>query len=602
MKGNVFRKFTVVGASLVALVAALPATAAENTSAEDLLNAASNSADWLTVHRTYDAQRYSPLDQINTGNVTNLRVAFTVALGGGEGAGPWPYSNIEATPLVENGIMYMPNGWSQLSAIDIRRAGEGPDMIKWIYDPSVDKDWAANVACCAVNNRGVALWRDSVIMSTLDGRMIRINKDTGEMVWEVKLAEPAIAETITVAPLVVKDLAITGVSGAEYGIRGWLAAVDLNTGKEVWRRYTVPGPGEAGFETWTDSHDAWLTGGGSTWQTGSYDPETNLLIWGVGNPGPDWDHDYRPGDNLYTSGMFAVDADTGAVAYHFQYTPNDPYDYDGINENILVDVNIGGQTRKTFIHADRNGFFYAIDRTNGEFIYGIPFVNDINWTRGLDKVTGLPLDYDPSSDLQVYVAENTPNRANPSALMCPTVPGGKNWMPMSYSPKTGMVYVPTIEACVVTGNEALEPAPMGDIAMREWFTGGFPDTTTSKTLSGEWMHGSLTVIDAANARIVHKVKTRYPLIAGVLTTAGGLVFVIQHEGKFCAFDDQSMAELWCFHTNTLADSPTMTYAVDGKQYIAVSTGGWGLIPAYFFPGTPGLDKVHTANMLWVFTL
>jgi len=397
-------------------------------------------------------------------------------------------------------------------------------------------------------------------------------------------------------------MAISGVSGAEYGIRGWLAAVDLNTGQERWRRYTVPGPGEPGNETWKDDYDAWMTGGGSTWQTGSYDPETNLLIWGVGNPGPDWDNDYRPGDNLYTSGMFAVDADTGQVAYHFQYTPNDPYDYDGINENILVDVNIAGNDRAAFIHADRNGFFYAIDRNNGEFIYGVPFVKELNWTRGLDKVTGVPLDYDPNSDVQVYVAEHTPNRTNKTATFCPNLMGGKNWMPMSYSPRTQMAYIPTIESCITVNNEEETPGADGSFVLREWFSGGMPDVTTAVASDGTKMAGSLTAMDVTTGRMVRKVDTRYPVMAGVLSTAGGLVFVAQHEGKFCAFDDTSLDELWCFHMNTLTDAPTMSFAVDGQQYVAVGSGGWGTVPTYFAPSTPGLEKIRNANILWVFSL
>ena len=590
------------GASLLAVALAVPATASELTTSEDLLNAADNGDDWLHTHRTYNSHRFSPLDQINKSNIADLHVEFTIALGGTEGGGFWRYGNIEGTPIVENGTMYMANGWSELMSIDLRKAGQGPDMINWTYDPGVDKDWAGNVTCCAINNRGVAIWEDAVIMSTLDGRMVRLNKSDGGLVWEIQLADPSIAETITIAPLVVKDMAVTGVSGAEYGIRGWLAAVDLNTGKERWRRYTVPGPGEAGHETWKDGYDAWMTGGGSTWQTGSYDPETNLLIWGIGNPGPDWDQDYRPGDNLYTSGMFAIDADTGAVAYHFQYTPNDPYDYDGVNENPLVDINIGGKDRKTFIHADRNGFFYAIDRTNGEFIYGVPFVKELNWTRGLDKVTGLPLDYDPSSDIQVYVAENTPNRTNKTATFCPNLMGGKNWMPISYSPQTQMAYIPTIESCITVNNEEETPGANGSFVLREWFSGGMPDVTTAKSTSGETMAGSLTAVDVTTGRIVRKVDTRYPVMAGVLSTAGGLVFVAQHEGKFCAFDDTTLDELWCFHMNTLTDAPTMSYAVDGKQYIAVSSGGWGTVPAYFAPSTPGLEKIRNANLLWVFSL
>ncbi len=589
------------GATMLAL--SMPAIAAENTSPEDLLNAHDNPNDWVNHHRTYDGMRYSPLDQINKNNVKDLKVAFTVALGGSEGAGPWKYGNIEGTPIAEDGMVYMPNGWSELTKINVRKAGQGPDMIEWIFDPAVDREWAANVTCCAINNRGVALWKQAVIMSVLDGRMFRINKDSGAEVWQVQLAEPAIAETITVAPIVVKDLAITGVSGAEYGIRGWMAAVDLNTGVEEWRRYTVPGPGEAGFDTWTDDYGAWLTGGGSNWQTSTYDPATNSLYVGVGNPGPDWDHEYRPGDNLYTSGMFVLDADTGFVKWHFQYTPNDPYDFDGINENILIEQDFAGHNRKAFIHADRNGFFYAIDSLNGEFIYGVPFVRELNWTTGLDKVTGLPLEYRPDSDTQTYVTEHTPNRTNKTAMYCPNIIGGKNWMPMSYSPKTGIAYVPTIESCITVNNVEEVPGPDGTFKLREWFSGGGPPAGSAVSADGsKHMEGTLTSVEISTGRILRKFDLKYPLQSGVVSTAGGVVFAARHEGSVCAHDDLTLDELWCFETNTLIDAPTMTFAVDGKQYVAVGSGGWGIMPHYFADNQPDLDKIRPANLLWFFSL
>ncbi len=229
--------------------------------------------------------------------------------------------------------MYVTDGWGSVYALDI---SDGPGELIWKMNPDTDKDWAGAVACCGVNNRGVALWKDRVVSHTLDGRLIATDKQTGEVAWERQVADPAIGETITGAPLVVKDLVITGVGGAEYGIRGWLAASDLNTGEEVWRRHTIPGPGEPGHDTWADDHDAWKTGGGSTWVTGSYDPEQDLLIWGIGNPGPDWDVQYRPGDNLYTNSALGLDPDTGEIKWYFQYTPNDPYDYDGVGEHVLV--------------------------------------------------------------------------------------------------------------------------------------------------------------------------------------------------------------------------------------------------------------------------
>ncbi|MBL27912.1 MAG: quinonprotein alcohol dehydrogenase [Rhodospirillaceae bacterium] len=587
-------------AALLVTAIAMPgqgAKAASSTTEDALLNSKSTPENWLTVHGHRDGSRYSPLDQINKSNVKDLNVKWTLGLGGIESGGFWKTGNIEGTPLVEDGTMYMPNGYSVLYSVDLRKADQGgPDMINWIYDPAVDKDWAGNVTCCAINNRGVGLWQDAVIMNTLDGRMLSVAKADGSLNWSIQLAEPAIAETVTVAPLIVKDMAISGVSGAEYGIRGWIAAVDLNTGEEKWRRYTVPGPGEAGNETWADDYDAWKTGGGSTWQTGSYDPDLNLVYWGVGNPGPDWDHEYRPGDNLYTSGMIAVNPDNGQVQFHFQYTPNDPYDYDGINELVLVDNTVGGSDRKAFIHADRNGFFYAVDRTNGEFIYGIPFVKEVTWTKGLDKTTGLPLEYDPNSQLQSYVAENTPSRSVKKAKFCPNLMGGKNWMPIAYNPDNNTAFVPTIESCIYVSNEEEVPGPDGSFVMREWFSGGLP------SFENMVFHGSLTAIDVGTGRIKKKVDTRYPLMAGVLTTAGGLTFVAHHEGRLVAYDADTMDELWSFNMNVLTDSPTMTYGVDGKQYIAVGTGGWGAMPHYFMGANPGLEKMNTANMEWVFGL
>ena len=324
-------------------------------------------------------------------------------------------------------------------------------------DPGTDKDWSGAVSCCGVNNRGVALWQDKVVSHTLDGRLIATDKATGEVAWERQVADPAIAEVITVAPLVVRDLAITGVSGAEYGIRGWLAATDLNTGEEVWRRHTIPAPGEPGHDSWADQHDAWKTGGGSTWVTGSYDPEQDLIIWGVGNPGPDWDAEYRPGDNLYTNSAIALDPETGEIKWHYQYTPNDPYDYDGVAEHVLVDTEVDGAAKKLALHADRNGFAYALDRTSGEFVWGTQFVKELTWTRGLDKATGLPLDYDPQSQVQTYVAGTAPSRTNPVGTACPGNMGGKNWPPTAYHAELDIWYIPVIESCNEMTNDRDDP-------------------------------------------------------------------------------------------------------------------------------------------------
>ncbi len=260
----------------------------------------------------------------------------------------------------------------------------------------------------------MALWDNLVISHTLDGRLIATNKDTGEIAWQRQVADPDKGEVVTGAPLIVKDMAITGVAGAEYGIRGWIAATDLKTHKEVWRTYTIPAKGEPGIETWKDSNDAAATGGGSTWVTGSYDPSTNTLIWGVGNPGPDWDNAYRPGDNLYTDSSLGLDADTGKIKWHFQHTPNDPYDYDSVAENVLVGRDgPTAQPMKLALEADRNGFAYAIDRSNGKFVWGLPFVKKVTWTKGLNPETGKPVEYDPKQGVQHYNAGGHAEPAEP---------------------------------------------------------------------------------------------------------------------------------------------------------------------------------------------
>ncbi len=570
-----------------ALALATPALAASETTMEQLLNADKEPQNWLTHHGDYAAHRFSKLDQINTDNVKNLKVAWTYAMGGIEGGGIWPHGGLEGTPIVEDGVMYTTDGWGSVYKLDI---SDGPGKLVWKMDPGTDKDWSGAVACCGVDNRGVALWKDKVISHTLDGRLLATDKETGEVAWERQVADPGIGEVITVAPLVVKDMAITGTSGAEYGIRGWIAATDLNTGKEIWRRHTIPGPGEPGHDTWTDDHDAWKHGGGSTWVTGSYDPDQNLLIWGVGNPGPDWDAEYRPGANLYTDSMIALDADTGEIKWYHQFTPNDPYDYDSVGENVLVDTQVDGQPKKLALHADRNGFGYAIDRTNGEFVWGTPFVKQLTWTKGLDKVTGLPIEYDPGKGVQPYI--NAPTRENPVGEACPGNMGGKNWPPTAYNPELDVWYIPVIESCNQMTNKETTP---DSYKPREFFTGGGPRQNTPIT-------GSVTAIDAKTGEIVGKYETKYPMLGGVLATAGNLVFVGRPEGTIVALDAKTLKELWSFDTGAGVNAPPMSYSVGGKQYIAIEVGLGGAWPKWFVDGTAGLEKMQPGSMLFVFSL
>lgn len=591
-----FKKFAEPGKLVVATSAfvlsmsmSFTATSGDVTT-ERLLNAPSEPQNWLTHHGSYDAKRYSSLSEINQETVKDMKMAWSFALGGIEPGGIWPHGGLEGTPIVEDGFMYITDGWGSVYKLDLT---DGNGTLVWKMNPETDKDWSGAVACCGVNNRGVALWKDKVVSHTLDGRLIVTNKESGEIEWEKNVADPSIAETITGAPLIVKDMAITGVAGAEYGIRGWLAATNLDTEEEVWRRHTIPGPGEPGHDTWSDDHDAWKTGGGSTWVTGSYDPEQNLIVWGIGNPGPDWDAEYRPGDNLYTNSALALDADTGEVKWHYQYTPNDPYDYDAVSEHVLVDTEINGSAVKVALHADRNGFGYALDRTTGDFIWGTPFVKELTWTKGLDPETGLPLDYDKESQVQTYAPGTAPTRSNPVGVACPGNMGGKNWPPTAYNPDLNYWYIPVIESCNTMTNEEMKPGE--SYKPREWFTGGGPSQHQAIT-------GSVTAIDVATGEIVGKHETKYPLLGGMLTTAGNLVFTGEPSGELMALDAKTLDPLWSFDTNAGLNAPPMTYSVDGKQYIAVLVGLGGAWPKWFVGGTEGLEKMEPSSMLYVFSL
>ncbi|WP_407528459.1 PQQ-dependent dehydrogenase, methanol/ethanol family [Methylobacterium oryzisoli] len=576
------RRF-LAAASLLAL-AAVPVRAADTVTQDRLLNADKEEGNWIHHHKSFAGHRFSTLTQINRDTVKNLKVAWTLQLGGIEGGGIWSHGGLEGTPIVENGFMYVTDGWGSVYKIDTR-GGDG--KLLWKMDPKTDKEWAGAVACCGVNNRGVALWGDFVVSHTLDGRLIATNKETGQVAWQRQVADPDKSETITGAPLIVKDMAISGVGGAEYGIRGWIAATDLKTEKEVWRTFTIPGKGEPGSETWKGPNDAAVSGGGSTWVTGTYDPATDLIIWGIGNPGPDWDNAYRPGDNLYTDSTLALDATTGKIKWHFQHTPNDPYDYDSVSENLLVDA--GG--RKLAIEADRNGFAYAVDRTNGQFVWATPFVKKVTWTRGINPDTGKPFEYDPSKDVQTYIAANTPSAQNKTADFCPGNMGGKNWPPTSYNPNLQLWYIPVIESCNRVTHEAMTTA---SLKPREFFTGGGPTNPFRIT-------GSVTAIDVKTGKVAGKHETPFPLLGGMLSTPD-LVFTGEPSGGVMALDAKTLDKLWEFRTGGGVNAPPMTFSVDGKQYIAILVGLGGAWDKWFIDSTPELKSIQPGSTLYVFAL
>jgi alcohol dehydrogenase (cytochrome c) len=551
--------------------------------------------NWLLHHGNYQGHRFSALKEINTETVTDLKVAFTVALGGAEGAGRYKFGNLEATPIVEDGILYVPDGWGAVYAIDVTSGKKG--TFRWKFDPAIDKAWAGDVACCGVNNRGVALWKDKVISISLDGRLFALNKATGEKVWERKIADPALGETLTMAPLIVRDRAILGPAGGEFGIRGFVDATDLNTGKQAWRTYTIPGVGDPGHETWKDGKERWQHGGGSTWETATYDPQTDTIYQGIGNAGPDFDPEYRPGDNKWAASVLALNPADGKIKWGFQYTPNDPYDFDEISEHPIIDAKVNGEDRKLVVHAARNGFFYVLDRTNGSFVAGKQYVDQLNWTPGLDPKTGKPLNYDPNADVQIYTPGSHGTRARPSSeRLCPSVTGGKNWQPSAYNPQLGLVYIPSIEGCgsIETVEQKDRDDQGGPVKVRERFTGG-PFKTPDRPL-----YGALKAIDPATGETKTSLRLDYASYAGALATGGNLIFLGRVDGTFAAYDAKTLKELWSFNAGSGINAPPVTYAVNGKQYVAVLVGSRQ--PNNILAHAPELKNTSPASMLYVFGL
>jgi alcohol dehydrogenase (cytochrome c) len=586
--------------TLSLLSALLLATALTPVKAADMTFERANSVEkepqnWLLHHGNYQGHRFSALREINTDTVKNLKVAFTVALGGFEGGGTrYKFGNLEATPIVEDGIMYVPDGWGSVYAIDVSAGRKG--TFRWKFDPGTDKAWAGDVACCGVDNRGVALWKDKIISVALDGRLFALNKATGEKVWERKVADPALGETLTLAPLVVRDVAIVGAAGGEFGIRGYIDGTDLNTGKQLWRTFTIPGKGEPGNESWKDGQDRWQHGGGSVWETATYDRDTDTIYQGVGNAGPDYDPQYRPGDNKWAASVLALSPADGQIKWGFQYTPNDPFDFDEISEHPIINAKVNGEDRKLVVHAARNGFYYALDRTNGAFVAGKQYVDELNWTPGLDPKTGKPLNYDPTKDVQVYAPGSHGMRGEAPSKTCPSHNGGKNWEPSAYNPELGLLFIPSTEGCdsIVNAEQKSFVDQGGTVKPRERFGGG-----QTKNLQPR-RYGSLKAVDPTTGEIKASVKMTYPNYGGVLATAGNLVFIGQLDGTLYAYDAKTLKEVWSFNTGTGINAPPITYSVNGKQYIAILAGSKQT--AAVWEDSPELKNTSTASMLYVFSL
>jgi alcohol dehydrogenase (cytochrome c) len=558
-------------ALLAATLMTSPAWAAEVTP-ERLVNADKEPQNWLMNHRTYDGQRYSPLARISRDNVRNLKLAYAVPLGGGAGN---EFTN--ATPLAEDGFLYVTDSWGVLYKIDATSGDMG--RIVWRMDPKQERQ---------LRNRGAALWGNLVITGAgiAPPRIIATDKDTGKVVWETSFADTPDV-TFTSAALAIKDKLIIGAANGDQGVRDWIGALDAATGKLVWRKYTVPAPGEPGSETWKGSTNAWQTGGGAVWVTGTYDPATNQTIWGTGNPVPMFDPFYRPGDNLYTNSAISYDPDDGHMNWYFQFTPGDMWDYDEVGTHILIDGTIAGEPRKLITHSARNGFLYTMERSNGQTVLAKPYM-EVNWTKGIDQKTGKPLDYAPGKDIQTYAGIGNLAPGEPLKRVCPSQAGGNNYWPSSYSPKTKLLYIPALSNCVTVTIDRDKHSKE-----RGW-NGGLSQTD-------ERWESNLTAADPLTGEVKKSVHLRYPNYSGTLATGGGLVFLALLDGTIAAYDDATLDELWKVNVGSGFSAPPMTFEVGGKQYVAIVSGPSPVAKARLV-NTPELKEQRNALVLYVFGL
>ena len=507
-----------------------------------ILRADKEPQNWLTYSGSTQSQRYSLLTQITPSNVGNLKAQWAFQARSTE--------KFESTPLVVDGTMYLTQAPNDIVALDAA-TGE----IKWLYSYSPSREARP---CCGRVNRGVAILGNTLYMATIDAHLVAVNARTGELVWDKEVAKPEAGYAMTHAPLIIKDKVIVGTAGGEYGIRGFIAAFDAATGNEAWRFYTIPGKGEPGNETWTA--DSWQHGGASVWVTGSYDPESNLTYWGIGNPGPDWNGDKRGGDNLYSDCVVALDADTGKLKWYFQFTPHDDFDYDSVQVPVMADIKWLGQPRKVMMWANRNGFFYVLDRNTGKFLQGKPFVK-VTWAKGLDEA-GRPM----------RTSGNEPTAEG--TVIYPSPTGGTNWWSPSFSPRTGLFYVSAWEGVHATFTKVESEYDEG-----KRYVGGAPQATRQGVRgpqvpkrSDEDGYGVVRAIDPQTGEKKWEFKMNDVTASGILTTASDLLFTGGREGYFQALDARTGKLLW--RTNAGGDIAMgpMTYQINGKQYVVFSAG------------------------------
>ena len=524
-------RFTAPVTALLTM-AAVSLLHAQSITNKDLLDGLANPARWLTYSGDYTGRRFSPLTQITPANAGRLAAQWTFQNG--------VVNKFEATPIVIDGVMYVTGALNHAWAVDARTGRQ-----IWHYQRQLPQGLKV---CCGMVNRGFAVYGDRLFMATLDAHFVALEMKTGKVIYDIEMAPAKDGFAATGAPLVVKDKVIAGIAGGEFANRGFLDAYNPETGERVWRFYTIPAPGEPGSDSWTG--EIWQRGGGPTWLTGSYDPQLNLLYWGVGNPNPDWDGESRPGDNLYTGSLVALDPDTGTLKWHYQYTPHDTHDWDANEVPVLADITINGRPRQVVMMANRNGFFYVNDRVTGEFIRARPFVHT-TWSNEIGR-DGRPV-LNPGQE---------PTEAG--TVTCPGLYGGTNFQSPSFDPTRGLFFVTARETCMRFIRRPLSPtAAPGSLTL-----GGSAALVSEPVKSS----GALRAIDPTTGETKWEIAYDDAGWAGVLATAGGVVFSADHEGTFFAADSTTGKKLYSYQTGAAIYAPPTSYQLDGRQYVVMPSG------------------------------
>jgi alcohol dehydrogenase (cytochrome c) len=556
-------------AGLAVVVTIAMAGTASAQSLNDLRNDAATGGDITTYGMGWSQQRHSALKQINSKNVQRLQAVWNLSLDNS--------ANASNQPLVIDGVMYVASHTHSM-AVDALTG-----RVKWKTAVEVPND-IAGYLCCGIHTRGMAALDGVLYRTTIDAHVMAISMADGKTIWKQKSADYKEGYSLTHAPLIAGGVLITGISGGEYGARGFLNAWDLKTGEKKWHRWTTAAPGEPGGDTWKG--DAHKNGGATTWLTGSYDPELGLVYWGTGNGGP-WNPATRGGDSLHINSVLALKPATGEIAWTYQFSPGDPYDYDGVNEFVLADwPSKGGATQKVLMQANRNGYFYVLDRTNGKLMSATQFARKVNWATGIDKATGRPIDTPMTAEVRKTEEMKDFVEVWPSAY------GGKNWQPMSYDPTRKLVYMNTIDMGMKVKyvKQQRQAGPNWYLGLE---LGGFVAPT-------DGLRGSFVAWDPIAGKPAWTVPYKSPNWSGVMSTAGGVVFVGSQTGQFMAYDSKSGKQLWSFQTGSGISGLPITWERNGRQYVTVLSGSATVYAA--LAGDPELANVPAGGSVWTFAL